>query len=93
MDGGCTFAGVCRQSDPVAGDRMARLPSLVAQASGELGAQVTDIRGHQIRFALLDDDTPGEVAGARMRLKCQAQRIGPAILFDQKRHSHIEWAL
>jgi hypothetical protein len=72
---------------------MARLPSLVAQAAGESGAQVAAIRDHQMRFALLDDDTPGEVAGARMRLEGQPQRIGPAILFDQRRHSHMEWAL
>jgi hypothetical protein len=28
-----------------------------------------------------------------MRLESQPQRIRPAILFNQKRHSHIGWAL
>ncbi|MFC7611146.1 hypothetical protein [Teichococcus aestuarii] len=45
-----------------------------------------------MRFALLDDDTPGEVTGARMRLELQLQRVGPAVLFDQRRHSHVKWA-
>jgi hypothetical protein len=63
----------------------------VTQAAGEAGVQVAAIRDHQMRFALLDDDTPGDVAGARMRLESQAQRIGPAILFDQRQHSHMEW--
>ena len=84
MNGSLTVVSVCRHCHPISSSWVARLSSLVTQASGESGAQVANIGDHQIRFALLDDDAPWQVAGARMRLEFQPKHIGPAILFDQK---------